>query len=192
MRAAAVGLLRPWAFRGWTATAAALFCQATHYGAPCVASSVAVGVLVASLVAGNTLTRSLEEAEEQASKYDPEVVRWTRVVNLADLKLDEGLPKREGVPVLVGHTYKAMGAAFWAVQHAARLKALRTSGRERFRKCLETVILAGGDTDTNGAVVGAVLGAYEGVSGIPDVLAEGLDPRVDLDVRILRVLSTHG
>jgi ADP-ribosyl-[dinitrogen reductase] hydrolase len=37
-----------------------------------------------------------------------------------------------------------------------------------FEESLVLVIQAGGDTDTNGAVAGAILGALHGASAIPD------------------------
>jgi ADP-ribosylglycohydrolase len=43
-----------------------------------------------------------------------------------------------------------------------------------FSACLESVIRAGGDVDTTGAIVGAVSGAYNGIDGIPDHLIRDL------------------
>jgi len=45
----------------------------------------------------------------------------------------------------------------WCLEHAAD-----------FEESLVAVIQAGGDTDTNGAVAGAILGALHGASSIPD------------------------
>lgn len=67
----------------------------------------------------------------------------------------------------------------------------RLSPRERFREALEAVILAGGDADTNGAVAGAMLGAYLGMERIPEVLVKGLVGREALDQRLLRLLATY-
>ena len=39
---------------------------------------------------------------------------------------------------------------------------------EDFESSLSAVIEAGGDTDTNGAAVGAILGARFGLAGIPE------------------------
>ena len=57
---------------------------------------------------------------------------------------------------LIGHTLIALQAGLWA--------AVTPLG---FEAALRDIVEAGGDTDTNGAVVGAVLGARYGVSGIP-------------------------
>ena len=57
---------------------------------------------------------------------------------------------------LIGHTLIALQAGLWA--------AVTPLG---FEEALRQVVEAGGDTDTNGAVAGAVLGARYGASGIP-------------------------
>ena len=57
---------------------------------------------------------------------------------------------------LIGHTLIAFQAGLWA--------ALTPLG---FEEALRQVVEAGGDTDTNGAVAGAVLGARYGASAIP-------------------------
>ena len=46
---------------------------------------------------------------------------------------------------------------------------------------LYQTINAGGDTDTNGAIVGALLGAYNGTKIIPDHLLNGLWNRQEVE-----------
>jgi len=57
----------------------------------------------------------------------------------------------------MGFTLKAMQAGLWCLEHP-----------EDFQGSLLAVVQAGGDTDTNGAVAGAILGALHGASAIPD------------------------
>ena len=57
---------------------------------------------------------------------------------------------------LIGHTLIALQAGLWAAVTPLD-----------FEEALRQVVEAGGDTDTNGAVAGAVLGARYGVSAIP-------------------------
>jgi len=62
-----------------------------------------------------------------------------------------------------------------AFSHAFRHLAARTP----FRAALEEVLLAGGDTDTNAAIVGGMLGALHGIGGIEPGLwlpVVGCDP----------------
>ena len=57
---------------------------------------------------------------------------------------------------LIGHTLIALQAGLWAAVTPLD-----------FESALRQVVEAGGDTDTNGAVAGAVLGARYGASAIP-------------------------
>ena len=57
---------------------------------------------------------------------------------------------------LIGHTLIALQAGLWAAVTSLK-----------FEDALRQVVEAGGDTDTNGAVAGAVLGARYGASAIP-------------------------
>jgi hypothetical protein len=56
----------------------------------------------------------------------------------------------------MGYTLKAMQVGLWALRQ-----------KLSFKEVLVEVVEAGGDTDTNGAVAGAVMGARVGLSGIP-------------------------
>jgi ADP-ribosylglycohydrolase len=57
----------------------------------------------------------------------------------------------------IGFTLKAMQAGLWSLEYSAD-----------FESSLIAVVQAGGDTDTNGAVAGAILGALHGAGSIPD------------------------
>lgn len=52
-----------------------------------------------------------------------------------------------------------------------------------FEEALTEIINLGGDTDTAGAILGAMAGAYYGVEGIPRRWLEGLQNREGIDVR---------
>ena len=192
MRTAYVGLLRPWDL-DWTTEVAAECAAVTHFDPRCKASAVAVSVAIAELVMGAPVNEAVAHAAERAFKYDEKVPALILHGELADLKLDEGLDGhvRGSKFPPIGFTYKCLGAAFWALRNAQALSVLRTSPRERFRKALEAVIMAGGDTDTNGAVAGAILGAHLGMDGLPPVLVAGLTPRETLDRGLVRLLSMH-
>ena len=71
-------------------------------------------------------------------------------VNEADIEaaLDE--------PRSIGYTYKCLGAGLWGLQSEAS-----------FATTLQTLVAAGGDADTNGAVCGALLGCRLGWSQLP-------------------------
>jgi len=192
MRTAYIGIVRPWDL-DWTSEVAAECAAVTHADPRCKASAVAVSVAIAEMVMGAPVSEAIAHAAERASKHDPTVHAWMLDKDIAEFNLDEGLDTyKKGNPFPpIGFTYKCLGAAFWALRQAQLLTPLRMSSRERFRRALEGVILAGGDTDTNGAVAGALLGAYLGMDGLPPVLAEGLQPRITLDTRLMKLLAVH-
>ncbi len=71
---------------------------------------------------------------------------------------------------LIGHTLLAMQVGLWA--------AVTPLG---FESALRQIVEAGGDTDTNGAVAGAVLGARYGASAIPQRWLDCVPDRVRIE-----------
>lgn len=123
----------------------------THYDPRCVWSAVAFnGALALSLGGGSPdleeLARLLDGAGAPAAVG--EAVRRVRGCALGDLGLDD----RD----TMGYTLKAMQVGLWALRQ-----------KLGFKEVLVEVVDAGGDTDTNSAVAGAVMGARVGLSGIP-------------------------
>ena len=194
MRTSVVGLLRPWDSR-WTVNNAAEIARTTHYDPRCVASAVALSAAIAMLVQGRLVTEATEFASHCASLFALDASEWILPgKNLEDLKLDEGIhnPKPP-----IGYTYKCLGAAFWALRTLHAEHMLDHYGLQSVKpistylEVLQTVIRAGGDTDTNAAVAGALMGAMVGVDGIPQHLIDGLLNRSALDERINRLLLTY-
>jgi ADP-ribosylglycohydrolase len=172
MRTAGVAVLRP-QDQAWTLQAAKTACKVTHWDPRCVASSVAIAEVIRTLTTfQGSAVRTREEAALRnsialASKAAPEaaeeLVQYAHM-SLEDLKLDEGMDGPKYVRPPIGYTWKCMGAGFYALRNAHR----------GFHEVLNEVFMAGGDVDTNGAVAGAVLGAYWGWSNIPEWMKEGL------------------
>ena len=174
-------------------------CQVTHADPRCVASSVAASIAIASLVQGAPIGGALEEARVHALAYDKDVVKYLKAeLSLKDLKLDEGLPRVVGGKVPpIGFTYKTLGAGVFALQELdRRLGSWVGSDRnsmleaaEAFREILTLVIRAGGDTDTNAAVAGALMGASLGMAYLPTDLVQGMPNRKLLDERLDRLVA---
>jgi ADP-ribosyl-[dinitrogen reductase] hydrolase len=124
----------------------------THYDPRCEWSTVA-----AVAVSAVALNRRPLEVDELGAALDqagvpPEVgeaIRGASGSRLDDLDLDD--------PHSMGYTLKALQVAVWCMEQAPA-----------FERVISEVVNAGGDTDTNGAVAGAVMGARTGASGIPD------------------------
>ena len=137
----------------------------THWDPRCVWSAVFVNLAVASLLQEppDGALRLVERAERAWEMLGdvlepfgidapvPAVV--TEALDIADVTAPEdvGLDGWD-----MGYTLKAMQVALWCAGRAAD-----------FEEALIAVVNAGGDTDTNGAVAGAVLGARFGFDAIP-------------------------
>ncbi len=126
--------------------------RVTHYDPRCVWSSVAICAVIAHGLAGSHWTlHELADGLQRAGAPDEiaEATRRAAVTDLAGLELDARSS--------MGYTVRTMTAGLWAFLNAGD-----------FEEAVRRVINAGGDTDTNGAVVGAVLGARFGASAIPE------------------------
>jgi ADP-ribosylglycohydrolase len=155
-------------------------CKITHYDPRCVASCVCVSLAISSLLRGaSDIDALMGELEVQAASYDERTVTYfqlARESNLASMKLDEGL--NPGERNTIGYTLKAMGAGLWSLMHASS-----------YEDGIRRVIHEGGDADTNGAVVGAILGARFGFSELPKEWVDGLLHRAELQQRVQRLLA---
>jgi ADP-ribosylglycohydrolase len=201
MRTSYVSLLRPWDL-DWTAAAAADAARTTHYDPRCVASAVAVSVAIAANINGEDSDRVLTTALRYAKVHDPGCEPYITSMTLEELQLDEGMSQGAGykanIGAPIGFTYKCLGAAFWAFRECLRREDevpgfAHHPGVDQviFLDVLRAVIRAGGDTDTNGAVAGAMLGSFLGAKGTPDNLILGLNPKSALDTRYANLLSLH-
>ena len=122
----------------------------THYDQRCIWSAIALNVaLVRSLVCVPTDLETLAEALDVAGAPNEvgDAVRMVGSCELDRLKLDG---------VGMGYTLKAMQVGLRSLSQPPDFEAVLTE-----------VIHAGGDTDTNGAVAGAIMGCVVGSEGIP-------------------------
>ena len=138
-------------------------CAVTHYAPTCQWSCIILNTAIALLLKG--VTPSVAElAEAAVADGAPAEVRdWIMAVgdDIGDLPLDEGL---------IGHTLLCLQTGIWAWQTPLN-----------FEDALAPVVSAGGDTDTNGAVAGAVLGARYGAAAIPQRWLDCLPQRERLE-----------
>ncbi|KAF3939336.1 hypothetical protein ABW19_dt0204016 [Dactylella cylindrospora] len=67
----------------------------------------------------------------------------------------------------MGYTYIALGTAVWCLRRVML-------GLDDFKSVITTLIMMGGDADTNAAVAGAVVGAYCGYDALPAEWRDGL------------------
>jgi ADP-ribosyl-[dinitrogen reductase] hydrolase len=124
----------------------------THYDPRCVAGCVAVTTAIALLVRGG---RDSEEAVSRAAEAAGPVSDEVRAA------VERGASRR---PADISVDGEDRGYVLRTVEIA--FSALATAAA--FEDGLLSVVARGGDTDTNGAVAGALLGARHGKTRIPD------------------------
>ena len=142
----------------------ASLCAVTHYASTCQWSCIVINAVIALLLRGTDqdlyavlVAASADGAPDMLAKASADDIPTDVLASIvggrpimADaswLRCDQNL---------IGHTLLAMQAGLWAV--ATPLD---------FESALVQIVSAGGDTDTNGAVAGAVLGARYGAAAIP-------------------------
>ena len=128
----------------------AVSAMVTHYSPLCQWSCVIINAAIALLMGGivpeaNSLARAV-----RADGAPSEVIEWLEEVG-------QDVESLHWNHQHIGHTLLCMQFGLWAAQTPLGLE-----------EALVKVIDAGGDTDTNGAVAGAVLGARYGASAIPE------------------------
>ena len=137
----------------------------THWDARCVWSTVLVNLAIASLLreSPDDALRLVERAEQASEALGDALAPFginapVPAVVTEALDVDVAAPEDLGLDGWdMGYTLKAMQVALWCARRAVDFEA-----------ALIAVVNAGGDTDTNGAVAGAVLGARFGYAAIPE------------------------
>ena len=157
-------------------------CALTHYAPLCQWSCIMVNAIIASELRGNSLflhrllRHCVDDGGTELYARDDRIPTeiLERVRNAG--RMPDRLDSLYGDQGLIGHTLIALQVGLWAADTALD-----------FEEALEEVMTAGGDTDTNGAVAGAVLGVRYGYEHIP---AEWLDcvPEPDRLERLARDL----
>jgi ADP-ribosyl-[dinitrogen reductase] hydrolase len=153
----------------------------THYDARCEWSTVVVVAIIACCLSERSV-----DAEELAIAIDAvggkgwaaealqhvsEAIRHVKGKDLSALELDD--------PMDMGYTLKTMQVALWCLSQPTT-----------FESVLIEVVGAGGDTDTNGAVAGAVMGSRTGASAIPSrwlANIADIDRVADIASRLYRI-----
>lgn len=174
MRTTGVSVLHPWDLSK-VVSKATRTCQVTHWDPRCVASAVAVSVAQSCLIMGWEIPYAIEEARSRATRVHAGVSPFLDVDDLSSLELDQKP---------YSYTYKTVGAGFWALRNYLEHQEVLGS--------IQGVIRAGGDTDTNAAVAGALLGSHVGTVGLPQDLLAGLTQKDRIKRVLDRIVLRYG
>lgn len=133
--------------------------QVTHTDPRGVEGALAVAVGVSRIRRG--LRCELEDLPHFESELGSAMAKAREMVS-EGAEFDT-IADQIGITGYVLHTVPLAFAAYWKKP-------------DNFLEGLQSIILQGGDADTNGAVAGALLGANFGVEGIPSQLINRLEP----------------
>lgn len=145
----------------------------THADPRCTQGALAVAAAVASLIQGGPAIEAALAAVRAVPKPEPEVLE--AVANAPRRKLDD-IPIR--AVNAIGYTVTCTAAAFWAVAQSAPLE-----------ETLLAVVNAAGDSDTNAAVAGALLGARDGLEALPARWLARIRDRAKLEAVALELVK---
>uniref|UniRef100_A0A914ZRF9 ADP-ribosylhydrolase ARH3 n=1 Tax=Parascaris univalens TaxID=6257 RepID=A0A914ZRF9_PARUN len=129
-------------------------CRLTHHEAVCVDATTSYVAAVRSLIS--------EHAPEEAYEMAMEICHSETVKDILKCSKNEPIPVKakgtliKGDTAMMGYIGVALQSAFYEMLHASS-----------FYNGVLSAIARGGDTDTNGAIVAAILGARFGVDEIP-------------------------
>lgn len=127
----------------------AVTCAVTHFAPGAQWSCILVNAAIAMLLRGNEPKRDDLIFAATQDGAPSELIAWT-------LAIPDDIDNRIAEERVSGHTYLCMQAALWCLD-----------SKDSLEQALIRIVSAGGDTDTNAAVAGAVLGARDGASAIP-------------------------
>ena len=130
-------------------TQSALTCAVTHFAPGAQWSCILVNAAIAMLLRGHQPSRDDLIFAATQDGAPAELIAWT-------LSVPAAIEERIADERVSGHTYLCMQAALWCLDT-----------NDGLEEALIRIVNAGGDTDTNAAVAGAVLGARFGASAIP-------------------------
>lgn len=138
------------------------FSKVTYFDPRCVFSAISAALLISRYIQWNSGLNSNEPDIDETidvalhivtnvGSYSADIRYYTKCKNVEDLKLSENNA--------IGYCLKALGAGIWALRYCKSIE-----------EGIVKVTREGGDADTNGAVVGALLGAKFGFNAIPEEL----------------------
>lgn len=132
-------------------------CKLTHFDPRCVFSCQILSYLIHSIVWLSNIPE-YDYLTTIAKEMDDELLQYIQNAHSSSIP-ELNLHQQPGI----GYTYRTLSAALSALWHSSS-----------FEEGVLEVVNEGGDADTNGAVVGALLGAKYGFDSIPSYFIENL------------------
>ncbi len=131
-------------------------CQLTHFSPICVDTCKIMAHIIHAELMEDGL--SWQKLQNLMQDYDPQISDYI----YSHLDVDVNLLNLDDAQTL-GYTAKALTAGIWAYYYA-----------DDFKQGLLSIIMQGGDADTNGCIAGSILGAKFGFHNIPKIWIDDL------------------
>ncbi|PRP75133.1 hypothetical protein PROFUN_03969 [Planoprotostelium fungivorum] len=170
-----------------------LICKTTHADDRCVSSCLALSSAIALLMRGEDLIPHASKNVKPTAPINYIIQQSLRIAKSAtkdSAELEEAMGCRNFRKLRLeeentrGYTFKTLGAAFSCFYEQAR-------DDKSFKDIITSVIMEGGDSDSNGCSAGALIGARIGYSQLPEewlgnlIHKEWLENKVDKFIKIL-------
>ncbi len=146
-------------------------CAVTHFAPGAQWSCIVVNAAIAMLLRGQSPNREDLILAASQDGAPAELIAWT-------LAIPKAIDQRIAEERVSGHTYLCMQAALWCLDT-----------QDNLEEALIRIVSAGGDSDTNAAVAGAVLGARYGASTIPERWLECVPQRERINKAVAELIS---
>lgn len=138
----------------------------THANPLCTWASVAVDQAIGALLEGASIDEAITRSAQDVDHSDVRgAIAHSRTASREQIKSG-------------GYVLETLSAAYWSILHA-----------DSFEETVVTAVGLGGDTDTTGAVAGALAGAYYGIDAIPVRWETRVQHREELGELARRLLS---
>jgi ADP-ribosyl-[dinitrogen reductase] hydrolase len=151
-------------------------CALTHYSPAAKASTLAYNRILAAIINGtakdhDSFLKAYEDAAKEAEAIDPDTAKAIRDVSQI---------KDKNTLQTSGYTLHTLQVALWALLNCDTLE-----------NAVVTAVNLGGDTDSNGAVTGALFGALQGKNAVPKRWTQCLLNTSQLENLAERLYQTH-
>jgi ADP-ribosylglycohydrolase len=164
---------------------ASLLCTTTHYDPRCIASCIIVCRSIAEMlqkeqeefsddqiehIISDSVLHGIMNISHADTHFVDQILSFIKPAELSELKLDEDSS--------IGFTLKTLACGLFGMR-----------SNLSFKEALTLIALEGGDSDTNGAVCGAMLGAKIGYTNLPKDWLQALPNKMWLDHQVYQFLS---
>ncbi|KAH7082457.1 ADP-ribosylglycohydrolase family protein [Paraphoma chrysanthemicola] len=158
----------------------------THNDTRCTVACAAYNEIVAALVEGKDVKEAVRLGKEVARELG---------LGLGGRQVVEAIEEGEGIQLAIAaslgpHSEFGVSASGYVLA-SLKLAIAAVLDSRSFEDVLVDVVRIGGDTDTNGAIAGGLLGARDGVEEIPERWLRKLQFRKEFEEVARRIIELH-